>query len=170
MKIGSTIIIIGFVGSGKTPTTKEFLKKSGLKKVYIYDPRDEYTFSDEYKIYKYHESKAFIDKIKTRKKSFIIFEEATSALSSAKNLNIQELFIAIEHNNNISVCIFHSLIDCPKSLLRLSQFIVLYPTSDDENEIKQNRRKYLPYFYESIEKNKGKKAEDWYKPVIIKQR
>lgn len=169
-KIGSTIIIIGHVGSGKTPTCKNILNKSGLNNIAIYDPRNEYYFNSQYKVKKYHSGTLFIEQIKDLKKHFIIFEEATSIFGSQKNLNVTELFIGIEHNLNISVCIFHSILDAPKFLLRLSQYIILLPTSDDLNEVKSSRRKYYPYLLKSFELNKNNKPGEHKKAVILKQR
>jgi len=169
-KIGSTIIIIGHVGSGKTPTCKNILKTSNYTNVAIYDPRNEYNFESKYEVKKYISGPEFISTVKTLKRNFVIFEEATSIFSMSKNLDITELFIAIEHNQNISVCIFHSLLDVPKFLLRLSQYIILFPTSDDPEDVKSSRKKYYPYLIKSFEKNKKLKPGEYKKAVILKQR
>lgn len=168
-KIGSTIIIIGHVGSGKTPTCKNILNASGYENVAIYDPRSEYNLP-KYKVKKFHIGSEFLEHVKTLKRHFIIFEEATSIFSMQKNLDITELFIAIEHHQNISVCIFHSLLDVPKFLLRLSQYVILLPTSDDEEDIKGSRKKYYPHFIKVRELNKKNKPGEFKKSVILKQR
>lgn len=169
-KIGSTIIIIGHVGSGKTPTCKNLLSSSGFDNVSIYDPRNEYQLDKKYKVKKYFLGSEFLEVVTKLKRNFIIFEEATSIFSMQKNLNVAELFIGIEHNQNISVCIFHSLLDVPKFLLRLSQYVIILPTSDDPEDIKTSRKKYYPYFQKVMEANANNKPGEWKKSVIIKQR
>lgn len=141
-KSGFVLSIIGRQECGKTPVIKKLVENSKFKRVIVYDPN--YEYSDTYSLF--HSLEIFRDFIFKAEKSFIIVEEATSFLSSFKDIQLQDLCVKIAHKNNICIFVFHTLMDAPKSILNKSRNIILFATLDDANDIKTQRNRYFKFF------------------------
>lgn len=142
MKAGDVIVIIGRQGSGKTPIAKERMNKSGYKNKVVFDYRNEY--GDDVTTFKtFAGIKKALPKLQG---SFIIVEEATAFISSFKSFEIADLLMGIQHNRNICCFLFHSLLDTPPYILRMSRYIILLPTNDDATKVKAARAALYPYF------------------------
>src|SRR5262245_50952717 len=134
-KTGSVFIIVGRQGTGKSPTIKALAERSGMKNKIVYDRRREY--SDEWtrflKLDKF--KKAWVNFTD----SFIVVEEATGFVSGFKELELTDILIGIQHNRNVLVFVFHSLMDTPKYIQRLANFMYLFPTNDEEKDVRTSR-------------------------------
>lgn len=167
-KEGCTIVVIGHTGSGKSPWTKALADSYDFENRIVYDRQREYD-KDKYTVF--YELKYFREYIKTKKPvgSLIICEESTGFISAFKELEWSDFVTGIEHNLNIACFLFHSIIDAPQYVLRNSHYVVLFPTGDDANEVKRQRRKFYEHFIKPRKRIKVK-DEYWNIPVIINNR
>jgi hypothetical protein len=142
VKTGAVILLIGRQHSGKTPIIKRLAKQSGFSNKVVYDRQKEYDVKEWTTFYSVANFKEFIYEAKN---CFIVCEEATGFINSFKDMEFTDLLISIEHNNNILVCVFHSLMDAPTYILRLARFMVLLNTNDDPKVVERQRPKFFPY-------------------------
>lgn len=140
-KTGGVITIIGRQGSGKTPIIKELIKASKYKNVVVRDVRREY--DSAYTLF--HKGSNFKQAFPQFENCFIVVEEATGFLNSFKDMDMEEQLIAVEHKRNTLVFAFHSLMDAPPYILRLSKFIILLDTNDDPDVIFKSRKAFYKY-------------------------
>lgn len=143
-KNGCIVLVIGRQGSGKTPIIKELMKKFSFSNNIVFDPRHEY--AEDYTLF--HKYATFVKQFPTFTKSLIVIEEATGFISAAKNMDLAEELIAVEHKQNVIVFVFHSCMDVPKYILRLARFIKLLDTNDDPESIRTQRPELYEYLNE----------------------
>lgn len=138
-----------------------FIKNRILKKFckgrrnYIYDPNYEYA---EFKNHadEIYELEEFLDFVPCETNSFcnVVFEESTSLFSKSGRSpkKLKKHTIRRFHTKNINVFVFHSLDEVPLEFLINIDFIVLFRTGDDiENMEKKFKRKFPKIFYAWLE-------------------
>ena len=159
MKIGSVVIVVGRMGEGKTPFIKALINTSGFRNVAIFDKRAEYPAN--YTLFFYFTIfKGWLTKFKG---TFIVVEEATCLLSAFKDMELEDLITGVQHNKNILLLTFHSLLDIPPYILRKSNYVVLFNTNDEEAAVKSARGKLYRYFLQPKRKNE----KGWNIPIIV---
>jgi len=145
LKQGCVIIIIGYQGSGKTPTAKEIASTCEFQNKVVFDVRHEY---DENEFTTFHSFETFQEYFLTAKNSCIIFEEATGYIGAFRNLQLTDLLIGVEHNRNTIIFLFHSIKSVPSFMLELSRFIILLETNDPISFVKTDRPLLYPFINE----------------------
>lgn len=150
MKIGANIVVVGRQGAGKTPWIKKLMKGLKYPNNVVFDYRGEYDSN----ITVFRNFKAMLHYLPTLKGSFIVIEEATAFINSFKSMQLTDLMIGIQHNRNVCVWVFHALDDVPPYVLRLSQYIYLFPTNDDGEKLKQQRPAFYPYYLKAMKTKK----------------
>lgn len=132
---GKCEIVVGESGYGKTTYLLDrisLLKKTG-KDYYAWSIDNEFPHT-------YEDSDEFKTIVQEVSNSFVIFDEATALFSLwGKDKEIIKILIRCRKKNNWSYYVFHSLMDVPDYILRLSQYITLFHTPDEEVKL---RRKY----------------------------
>jgi hypothetical protein len=159
-KVGCTIIVVGRMGTGKSPTIKDLWQQSGMKNKIVYDRRREYP--DDWT--RFLSLEKFQMKWTEFTDSFIVVEEATGFVNSFKEKELTDILIGIEHNRNILVFVFHSLTDTPPYIQRLARFMYLFPTNDNEKTIKTSRDELYFHFMAAGKKDS---STGYYIPEII---
>lgn len=131
------IIIVGNTGRGKTTSAVKALKKGILEKreICVFDPNNDYK---EFYSKSFVDENDFCENVKDKKNAFILFEEATIFFSNRGNNKIlTSLLVRKRHQNNTVVLLFHSLRTIPVYIFELSNYLILYKTSDRENLIEK---------------------------------
>lgn len=154
------MVVVGYIGSGKTPYTKELASKSGFKNVVVYDRRKEY---DVKKFTIFYSVEYFREFLKTLQDSFIIVEEATGFVAAYKDMEWSDFIVGIEHNRNILCLLFHSIADTPDYVIRNTEFFALFPTYDDARKVELKSSRLFPYFMKERKKN----AKGWNIPILV---
>lgn len=147
-KSGSIIILVGAMGTGKTPWIKKFIKNIKFKNIVCYDPVHEYP--ENYTLF--HEWKYFYQYFLKVHKSIVIIEECSSVISSQKDLDLTELMIKVQHRNNIVIFAFHSISDIPPYILKKSNYIVLFAVGDNPKKIEKDLDRCELFKYMNLKK------------------
>ncbi len=159
-KTGCAILVIGRQGVGKSPTIKALAEKSGMKNRVVFDRRKEYDPAGWTVFYSLN---SFTKKLPSLTDSFIVVEEATGFVSNFKDQELTDILIGIEHNRDILIFVFHSLLDCPLYIQRFSRFMYLFPTNDIAESV-ETSRPHLFKFFSQV----GQKTQSGFnKPVLI---
>jgi hypothetical protein len=126
------IVVIGRPQQGKTPYCKKFIQ--GVNCI-VFDPNNEYKDLPLYK-QGLKRSRYFGDHVKfldicfSLKNTFCIFEEATGFLSFNTPIILQRLIVNKAHTHNYYVFIFHRIGSVPSFLRDLTDYYVLFKTTD----------------------------------------
>ena len=125
------IAIIGFAGSGKTHNAKELYRASGLP-LYCYDINKDWGAPQPPTMDK------FLEQAKNKKKTFIVFEEATIFFShSGRSDDLTNLMVRKRYNENKTVFLFHSLRSLPLFIMDYLDAIILLKTADRKTLIEK---------------------------------
>ena len=141
-KTGAVICVIGRQHSGKTPVIQRMAKNSKFRNKVVYDKNKEYDPAEWSRFFSLSKFRKWLPEAKN---CFIVMEEATIYVRSVKETVLTEQIIGIEHNRNVLVLVFHSLMDAPQYVLRLCKFVVLLKTNDDPEQIKTQRPRYYKF-------------------------
>lgn len=178
------ICIIGMTKQGKSRYTREKIVKPAMQQglgCLVYDVNDEYGeyrrdrdsgalvpsigLQTDTRLYCSRYAKPdmnmreFMEIVKTKKHTTVIFEEATGFFKGRTNEDLCKMIINKGHTINNYVFLFHSMRSVPPELLGLMDFLVLFKTSDEEILVKQKSQKLLPYWLDLQQKPDG--AKPW---------
>lgn len=163
--MANVLLVISYMGGGKTYFTKEFIKKTSKKNL-IYDVNSEY--ADIPRTTSFYDFAEFMEKAEKVTDTNLIFEDATGELSGKAEKNIKRLIVAKRHRRNNLIFLFHSVEDTPPFLFRMANFIVLFKTGDLVDSL-ERKAPYLKNSFEKLQKMsflydaKGKR----YSPKLI---
>lgn len=153
--------VIGIIGKkkvGKTTLTAHLIKKFARPNTYIYDVNNEYTrkfgCNNDYK--GNYSPDDFLSNISNVKNSLVVFEEATTYLSTKGREKILLDFIyRSRHTNNVVILVFHSLADFPRYIYSGTDFIGLFKTNDLRGSLDNKFRKnaYFISIYDRVRVN-----------------
>lgn len=121
--------VVGNTGTGKTTFVKSILSKSTAP-LYIYDVNNEYTeFPNRFD---FSDFNSFLDEVKTKTGSVIVFEEATIFFSNrGASQETTEILVRKRHTGNLVIFVFHSLRTIPLHIFDLCDFLILHKTADN---------------------------------------
>jgi len=165
-KAGEVIVVIGRQRSGKSPFIEWLRTQLGFENNVVFDRRGEYSDKNWSRFFSFESFKEFLFSDDCEG-CLINIEEATAFISGMKSLNMSDVLTGIAHNHNTMIVVFHSLADAPQYILRLSSYIVLFPTNDDPRTIKNSRSKLYPAFLSVNNPKRAKSKEGWNVPEIV---
>lgn len=133
---GIVSICVGRRKTGKTTFSKKMLDKKPLKMpVIIYD------INQEYKNYykgDFLDFDIFLDKIVGLRHHYILIEEATIFFNprGGKIEQMTNLLVRARHTGNIIQLNFHSFASIPKDIKNLIDYVTIFKTNDNINDVK----------------------------------
>lgn len=164
------ILIIGKKRAGKTTLASTLIKKLARPKTFIYDINNEYTtkfgIPNDYK--GPINEKSFLNEVQNQKNSMIVFEEASTYLSThGDEKALKDCLSRSRHTNNVVMLIFHSIAFVPIYIFAFSDYVGLFKTNDFraslDNKIRKNenliaiydrvRLNSNPHYFEFFENN-----------------
>lgn len=143
--MANVVLVISYMGGGKTYFTKQFIKKTEKRNL-IYDVNQEYNEISGSK--SYYDFTEFMQKAEDVTDTNLIFEDATGELSGKAEKSIKRLIVAKRHRRNNLIFLFHSIEDTPPFLFRMANYVVLFKTGDLIDSIERK----APYLKKSFEK------------------
>jgi hypothetical protein len=168
------ITIIGDTGMGKSHLTRKLI---GNRNCFIFDINNEYTdISIDKRAqrcrclpdFNYDHDTFIIDASK-RKKSMIVFEDATGFLSSNLPRKVKALIANKRHTGNYYIFLFHTINDVPKFILSMSSFIYVFRTNDMPTDVYSKERPALTEAFETLQMLTREQAYNKGKYIQIKQ-
>ena len=124
-------IMCGRKHSGKTHYIKQMLKTTfeAYPKL-INDVNNEYNTGEP------PPADIFIKTAKNIKNGVIVYEEATSMFGYQRDQTTAEVLTRSRHNGTVAFFCFHSVADIPRYIARNADFLILFKTGDDIEDIK----------------------------------
>jgi archaellum biogenesis ATPase FlaH len=164
-----SVLIIGNTGRGKSTSALELLKKAKNeeREIIVYDPNNDYK---EFYNKPFLDKKTFLNNLKNKKNSFILFEEATIFFSNKGNEEaLVDLLVRKRHTNNEIVLLFHSLRSIPTYILELTNYIILYKTSDRPEYTEQKFKGFdeILDFYNELKNTNDNNKQNFHKHFVI---
>lgn len=152
------IVVIGAMGEGKTTIIRRY--EQG-KRLLVYD------VNNEYRELPYNNTKQrsrvspvqmkykdFVTLCRTKKNTVCIFEDATGFISGRLEDDFKQFLIEKRHTGNVSILVFHSIVDVPPGVLRLCEVVILFKTLDEAEHIEAKYRWLLKYYNDLLKKPK----------------
>jgi len=148
---GKAIIIVGGTGQGKSTLIRNILKKGNPNCIINDIQRTDYPFLPEHKAGEpqprercLNAAPEYFKKLAAnRKKSIIVFEEATGYLMGGTCETMRKILTDKRHYENCIIYVFHSVSTIPPTLLDLVNYMYIFKTADAPSRVK---RKYEPIF------------------------
>lgn len=85
----------------------------------------------------------FIDIASTKRKTIVVFEEATAFFGGKTEKNLRRYLINRYHTGNISFFIFHSIQSVPPFVFDACNYVVLFKTLDIYDNVRRKRPEIL---------------------------
>ena len=148
-------LVIGAKGQGKSTFIKNMIE---AKPNYIFDVQNEY---QDYNPAPHLDRNLFIQECLSYTDTFCVLEEATGFFKGALSANTDRMILGARHTNNRYIFCFHSIRAVPPGIMAMVNFVVLFKTLDEPNEIK---RKYYRLLNPYMQLQKMKQ----YSKIIIK--
>lgn len=126
------IIVIGKMGTGKSTFIKRYIDK---RKKLVFDVNNEYnlttdTSKPESRVIELIHKK-FVVLARTKRNTCIVFEDSTGFIEGKLDADFRQFLVEKRHTGNVSLLVFHSISSMPPRLLQLSDYVVLFKTSDE---------------------------------------
>lgn len=153
------IIIAGKTGEGKSEVIKRMIKG---KPCYVFDLYNEYGLRTKYKgqkpinltskeeaVRSRHiggDFYKFAEKTLTKENTVVVFEEATGFLNGRIDKIFRKIITNKMFTNNVYIFVFHTITDIPPSLMRLTDYIVLFKTLDERYNVEKKYPRLLQAF------------------------
>lgn len=148
-KEGLNITIIGKMGEGKTTFIKRYIKN---KRAIIFDVNNEYDFTTDTTAPVSRDivldHKLFVKICLTKRNTVCVFEDATGFIEGRLAGDFRQLLVSKRHTGNVSILVFHSISAVPPRALQLSDYVILFKTSDEDYQV-------IERFPRLVEKYKG---------------
>lgn len=127
------ILIAGMTGEGKTTYLKKFIAG---KRQYIFDVNNEYNLPDDLQIRPQMRNRdldinRFLSVCKSIKGYNICFEDATGFFRGKQHAALSQLIVGKRHTQNNFIFLFHSINRIPPELMEISNYIILFKTTDN---------------------------------------
>ena len=150
------ITIIGKMGEGKTTFIRRYIKG---RRSFLFDVNNEYkeVSTDTRKIVSRMTDlnhKDFIQRCLDKRNTCCVFEDATGFIEGRLSDNFRKALVSKRHTGNTNILVFHSILSVPPRLIQLSDYVVLFKTSDEDYQVERKYPSLLNH-YRQI-KNKPK--------------
>lgn len=166
----NTYLVIGAPGMGKSPFIRELIRE---RRCLVFDVANEYGTRVKYKgqqslnlsnntaemrsRYVGTDLKKFVQLCGTKKDTVCVFEEATGFLQGRVGLDTTGLIIGRYHTGNTYVFVFHSINSVPPRIMEMSNYVVLFKTTDQADNVYRKYGRIGPHFNKLQLMNNGEK-------------
>lgn len=166
----NTYLVIGAPGMGKSPFVKKLIEG---RRCFIFDIANEYGVRVKYNgqrpvnlsnnpndmraRYVGDDFKKFISLCMQKKDTICVFEEATAFFQGRIGLETIKLIINRYHTGNTYVFCFHSINSVPPRIMEMSNYVVLFKTSDQINTVNNKYGRIAPHFQDLQVRENGEK-------------
>lgn len=166
----NTYVIVGAPGTGKTPYVRSLIEGN---QCFVFDVQNEYGQRTKYpgqapvnlsnnvmhqrSRYTGDSVLEFLALCKRRVNTVCIFEEATAFFEGKTGELTRRHLISCKHNGNVSAFLFHSINSVPPRIMEMTNYVVLFRTSDETNTVKRKYHRLLPYFIQLQKEEQGSK-------------
>jgi hypothetical protein len=155
----NTILVIGAPGQGKTPFVRRMIENN---RCFVFDIQNEYGDRTKYpgqeKVnlsnninaercrYIGNNVDEFLLLCGKKKDTICVFEEATAFFQGRTEKALRRHLINRYHTGNVSLFLFHSINSVPPRLMEMSNFVVLFKTLDElDNVYRKYNRLAIPF-------------------------
>lgn len=144
------------MGEGKTTFIKRWI--AGRKSL-IFDVNNEYSGmpTDTRKPISRMtdlDHKAFINLSLMKRNTVCVFEDATGFIEGRLSDDFRKALVSKRHTGNVNILVFHSIGSVPPRLLQLSDYIILFKTSDEGYQVEKKYPSLYRYYCQLREKSK----------------
>ena len=140
--------VIGMRGQGKSTFIKKMIEG---KPNYIFDVQNEY---QDFNPAPHLDRNLFISECVSYTDTFCIFEEATGFFKGRLNETTDRMILGARHTNNRYIFCFHSIRAVPPGIMAMVNFVVLFKTLDEPDEVKRKYSRLFKPYLELIKKPK----------------
>lgn len=146
---GKNIILVAHTGQGKSTFAKKLIENSPS---FVFDVQNDYS---DHQLKEGEKQKKgrfiglpedFANLALSRRKSFIVFEEATAFFEGRTSDTVRKILIDKRHKQNTIIWIFHSINSINPRIFEISDYIVLFKTGDDQTQVKRKRKEIYTLF------------------------
>ena len=154
-----TFIIVGMTGQGKSEFVKKYIAGRNCLVMDInneYGSRTKYpgqvpiNLSDDVRQarsrYTGGDFERFQDIVLGKRRTICVFEEATIFLEGRTAKKMRMILTNKMFTQNIYFLIFHDITTIPPRALRLSNYVVMYKTGDEDYQVEKKYPSLYPYF------------------------
>lgn len=143
-------LVVGSTGQGKSTIVKQIVKGTNI---YVFDVQNEYpnlpgdtillnrSFRNETLNHK-----KYIENCRNIKGFNCIIEEATGFFRGNMNTKVIQTFLSKRHNKNNYFLCFHSICSIPKQIFQFSNYLILFKTNEERQDIESRYPSLLSDF------------------------
>lgn len=155
----NTILVIGAAGQGKSPIIQKLIAD---KRCFVFDIQNEYgnrtkyggqtpinlsTNINEFRSrYVGTNMDEFLDLCAKKRDTMCVFEEATAFFQGRTEKKMLRHLISKRHTGNTSLLVFHSINSVPPRHMEMSNYIILFKTLDEMDNVYRKYSRLAPYF------------------------
>lgn len=156
------ILSVGHTGEGKSEFVKEFIGTT--RNCIVMDIQNEYgpypkypgqtplnlssNVRDDRSRYIGGDFDEYLNIVLNKKNTVCVFEEATIFLEGRIGFKMRKIITNKMFTKNVYILCFHSICSIPPRILQLADYVVLYRTHDEENQVKKKYPSLLKEFVE----------------------
>jgi hypothetical protein len=174
----NTYLIIGAPGQGKSDYVKKFIngeldgQDRRLKRCFVFDIQNEYgrrtkyagqiplnlsdNLNDIRARYIKGDVEGFTATALTKRDTVIVLEEATIFFQGSQKRDTYKMLVNRYHTGNVYFFLFHSINRVPPGIMEMCNYVILYPTLDEPNNVARKFGTLFPYFM-ALKEQKEKK-------------
>lgn len=160
------ITIIGKMGSGKTTFIKTYIQN---RRCFIFDVQNEYKLTTDNRKQQSRmidlNHNTFLSESLDKKNTVCVFEDATGFVEGRLSADLRKTLVSKRHTRNTNILVFHSISSVPPRVLQLSDYIILFNTSDELYQIENKFPSMVKHF--NLVKNNVVKNPFFYKIVKV---
>lgn len=158
--MSNLILVVGGTSSGKSPYVKNMIAN---KNCLVFDYQNEYGATNKYgeanpdvlpndilqkRCRVFCSPEQFITIMKTRTNTVIVWEEATGFFAGKIGKLLVQEILSKAHTGNNFVFIFHSIQRIPKAIIEFANYLILFRTGDNLEDVKKRLPKAVNYLYD----------------------
>lgn len=171
-------IVIGAPGEGKTPFCKAMIGGADTGRpergCLIFDINNEYGTRTKYpgqvpfnlsinprdvrSRYVGDDIDNFIRLALSKRNTVVVMEEATAFFEGKTGKATRRLIINRAHTGNVYMFLFHSINAVPPRLMEIANYVALFKTNDERDNVYRKYRRLGPYYNELVDQSHGSGA------------